>query len=776
MKVFYPELAGGKQNNFRHASFFQRGLWIKMISVKRLKILQILSQHLDYGGEERIAVKIEDALAEQHELFRYMGSTRRLLGQTPLAPILVPWRAWRNPQVLRDLEHEQRQNRYDLWLVHNALPALSPVVYEVARRERIPIIQYLHNYRLSCANGFFLNHGKACQRCAQGGFGPAWRTGCWRNSRLASGWMGLILQNMRRQDVFQTVRRWVVPSEAQKKIHIRMGLPAGRIDVIPYFIDPEKAPLLEPPARGDVLFFGRLSQEKGVEFLLRAWQQSNTGARRLLIAGTGLERKKLEALASQLGLSRVEFMGFVPQSKHRELWEHTSFSVIPSLWNEPFPLSMMEAWKHQRPFVGTRLGAMAEVLADGKGGVLVDPFSTESLAAGIQGLLQDPKKVERLGREGREKIEKNYTKELWMERFQETLDRALNSCAVPVFPSGNSQKKNEPVFHACTLFDAGFLAKGMVLYRSLARQGKPFRLFIIAMDDFTTNYLQHLRAPEITVISRDRFEDAALLKAKQGRTRAEYYWTCGSSAVRFVLQNYDVPTCTYLDADMCFYAPPHMIEVQLDKDSIGITPHRYAAPYDQNRSHGVYCVQYVTFRRNNAGLAALEWWRNRCLEWCYARVEDGKFGDQKYLDDWPERFNGVKVLDQAGIGVAPWNCRDFDLFRHASGEWWVTDRCSLEKGRLAFFHFHELRFLPRQRLKLVAGGYEVPSAFIRELYRPYLQELMQVAREIELQHPGSNPLGVRSPDRVKMVASKIYALMNPGFHDHYVSLSRALAD
>jgi hypothetical protein len=185
-----------------------------MISVKRLKILQILSQHLDYGGEERIAVKIEDALAEQHELFRYMGSTRRLLGQTPLAPILVPWRAWRNPQVLRDLEHEQRQNRYDLWLVHNALPALSPVVYEVARRERIPIIQYLHNYRLSCANGFFLNHGKACQRCAQGGFGPAWRTGCWRNSRLASGWMGLILQNMRRQDVFQTVRRWVVPSEA----------------------------------------------------------------------------------------------------------------------------------------------------------------------------------------------------------------------------------------------------------------------------------------------------------------------------------------------------------------------------------------------------------------------------------------------------------------------------------------------------------------------------------------------------------------------------------
>lgn len=742
--------------------------------MKRLKILQVFSQYLEYGGEEKIAAKIEDALADRHELFRYVGSTRRLLGKTPLAPLMVPWKAWRNPQVGRELENEQRQNQYDVWLVHNVLPGLSPVVYEVARREGVPVIHYLHNYRLSCANGYFLNHGQSCQTCAQGGFGHAWRTGCWKNSRLASGWMGLILQNMRAEGVFHSVRRWVVPSETQKKIHIRMGLPSARIDVIPYFT--ELGMNSPPPAGGHVLFLGRLSPEKGAEILLRAWQKCDSGGRKLLIAGTGPEREKLESLASQLGLTQIEFLGFVPQAKHEELWREVSFSVIPSLWNEPFPLTMMEAWKHQRPFVASRLGAMAEVLADGQGGLLVDPFSPESLAAGIQCLLRDPPRVAQMGREGRSKLEKNNHKGLWLERFEKCLEQTLQPDARASLPGVNPTPTPGEVFHACTLFDKGFLAKGLVLYHSLVRQGTPFQLFIFAMDDFTADYLQELQAPGLIVIPRSKFEDAALLKVKRERTRAEYYWTCGSSAVRFVLRNYPVPACTYLDADMCFYAPPQTIEATLGSHSIGITPHRYAAAYDQNRSHGVYCVQYVTFRRDDAGLAAVEWWRDRCLEWCHARAEDGKFGDQKYLDDWPERFPGVKVLDSTGTGVAPWNCRDFELFRQSGGEWWVRDRESRGTGRLTFFHFHELRFLPQRRVKLVAGGYEMPAAFLQGLYRPYLWELLQVAEEVERRYPGSNPLGLRNPEWLKMTASKIYSLIHPGFHDHYISLSRALAD
>ena len=95
---------------------------------------------------------------------------------------------------------------------------------------------------------------------------------------------------------------------------------------------------------------------------------------------------------------------------------------------------------------------------------------------------------------------------------------------------------------------------------------------------------------------------------------------------------------------------------------------------------------------------------------------------------------------------------------------------------LIFFHFHELRFYPQDRIKLVAGGYEIPAAIRKHLYAPYLRELLRLAKEITTQHPGSNPLAIAPPDLPKMVGAKIYARLNPAFTDHYLSLQEALTD
>lgn len=717
-----------------------------------------------------MAGRIEDALANHHEMFRYVGSTQKLFVEGFGAKALVPWRTFYNQQVAEDLRREQERNRHDLWLVHNVFPALSPAVYAVAREMGIPIVHYLHNYRLSCANGYFLNHGQPCQRCAQGNFFPAWATGCWRDSRWISGWMGLILQKMRQDDIFHQVRRWIVPSENQKNIHLRMGLPAARVDVVPHFLEAKNPPPAHP--QGDVLYLGRLSPEKGVEFLLQAWAKTAPQGRQLVIAGTGPEEGRLRQLAASLNLTNVQWLGFVPRSKHFDLWSKTAFSVMPSQWEEPFGLAFLEAWNHGRPFIATRIGALAEALSDSRGGLLAESGSSESLARQIQRYLQNPSEVVQAGAEGHARLIQENNKPLWLQRVEEVFEKSLHPEREPRRVNGKTME----MFHACTLFDSGFLAKGLALHASLKRMGNAFRLHVFAMDELTAEYLESLQDPTLVVVRRKDFEGPELLRVKTGRTRSEYYWTCGSSSLLYCLEKLGLPRCTYLDADVCFYGDPRQVEAMMGDQSIGITPHNYSAPYDQNRTHGVYCVQYVTIRNDERGLRALRWWRDQCLQWCFGKVEAGRFGDQKYLDDWPERFPGVQVLDAPGVGLAPWNCRDFDLRRDPKGGWLCRDRSDGAERPLTFFHFHELRFFPQDQIKLVAGGYEIPAPIREHLYRPYLRELLQHAEAVTRRYPTANPLAIAPPGFWKRWGAKTYSRLNPRFHDHYISLREALGD
>ena len=740
--------------------------------MRRLRILQIFSRYLEYGGEEYIAGRIEDALAERHEMFRYVGSTQKLFQGGIPARAMMPGRTWFNREVAQDLRKEQRQKRHDAWVVHNVFPALSPAVYAVARELGVPIIHYLHNYRMSCANGYFLNRGLPCERCAQGNFWPAFATACWRESHFISGWMGMILQQMRHDDIFRQIRAWVAPSEFLKSVHIRMGLSAGRIEVIPHFLDAQNDPPATNP-KGGVLFLGRLSREKGVEVLLQAWGQLKTKERVLYIAGTGPEEAKLKQQAKDLKLTNVEWLGFVPRQKQGSLWAKTAFSVVPSIWNEPYGMCALESWGQRRPFIASRGGALAEILKDQVGGVLVPPGSPTDLAEQIEHYFQNPESVEKDGLDGQRKLLRLHTRQKWTEKFQEVLEHSL-STDVPGMRRTAAQEADK--FYACTLFDSGFLAKGLALLASLKRQGLPFRLHVFAMDDFTADYLDGLQDPDLKVIRKQDFEDGELQRVRAGRTRSEYYWTCGSSTLLYCLEKLGLPRCTYLDADVCFYAPAQELEARMGEASIGITPHAYAAAYDQNRSHGVYCVQYVTIRNDGPGLRALRWWREKCLEWCFARVEAGRFGDQKYLDDWPERFSGVKILDGPGVGLAPWNCRNYELMAESDGKLAVRDLSNGSQAPLIFYHFHELRLFTRHRVKLMAGGYEISPAVRKEIYQPYLRDLIRLAGEITQKHPQANPLAIGRPDFWKMAGAKVYAALNPNFHDHYISLREALGE
>ena len=290
----------------------------------------------------------------------------------------------------------------------------------------------------------------------------------------------------------------------------------------------------------------------------------------------------------------------------------------------------------------------------------------------------------------------------------------------------------------CTLFDSNYLSRGLVLYESLEKVCPSFHLYIFAFDDRSHSILTSLALKHATIISLKQFEDPELLSVKPTRSRGEYCWTSTSSTILYVLEHYPVDHCTYLDADMMFFADPQVLFDEMGDRSVLITEHRYSPQYNKEALSGKYCVQFVTFRKNEEGMRVLRWWRERCLEWCYARHEEGKFGDQKYLDDWMTRFTGVHELQHLGGGMAAWNVQQYDVFRK-NDTLHGREKKSGKDFPVVFYHFHYLRFIAPDAVEL--GRRTLTEDVLDLLYTPYLHALVTAGNKISAIDNGFDPHG-----------------------------------
>jgi hypothetical protein len=267
------------------------------------------------------------------------------------------------------------------------------------------------------------------------------------------------------------------------------------------------------------------------------------------------------------------------------------------------------------------------------------------------------------------------------------------------------------------------------MYDSLKKHCRDFHLFIFAFDDKAYNILKELNLENATVISLAEFENEDLLLIKPSRSKGEYCWTSTPYILQYSIEKFNLPQCTYIDADLCFYSDPGVLLEEMGKDSILITEHRYSPAYDQSKTHGIYCVQFLSIKNDDNGKAALYWWRDRCFEWCFNRLEDGKFGDQKYLDDWTTRFKGVHVLKHIGGGVAPWNIQQYNLTRDTENRWWITENSTREKDRLIFYHFHYVKFLSGGRVDI--SDYYFNDVNIFSLYAEYLTGITAANKSLQ---------------------------------------------
>lgn len=273
-----------------------------------------------------------------------------------------------------------------------------------------------------------------------------------------------------------------------------------------------------------------------------------------------------------------------------------------------------------------------------------------------------------------------------------------------------------------TLFNETYLTRGLALYESLRLHcGTDFELAVLAMSPLALGALRDLSLPNLVPIALEDFETQELLSVKSTRTLTEYCWTCTPYLLLHAIHNLGWNEVFYLDADLYFYHNPKPVidEWLYSESSIFLTDHWYTPRYDQTQESGRFCVQFLGFKRREEGLSALKWWAGKCLNWCYARHEHGLFGDQKYLDDWPQRFSGVWVNQNRGVGVAPWNIQQYELIDKDL----VRHRQSGQVQPLYFYHFHGLAWTPEGA---VFGGYYQLGPHVRTtIYRPYLKKLLE---------------------------------------------------
>ncbi|MEG2908456.1 MAG: hypothetical protein RR945_04470 [Erysipelotrichaceae bacterium] len=244
------------------------------------------------------------------------------------------------------------------------------------------------------------------------------------------------------------------------------------------------------------------------------------------------------------------------------------------------------------------------------------------------------------------------------------------------------------------------------------------------MDDELFEVLTQMNLNNVVLVSLNDFESPELLALKNKRTRAEYCWTCTPSIIKYVFAEYKVSECVYLDADLFFFSDPETIYNDL-KDDVIIVDHRLPkTPKWQKieKENGRFCVEFNYFNNSENSQVILDWWVDACIKWCFARNENGKYGDQKYLENIYNDFNRVKVENHKGVGVAPWNICDYILINNDNFD--IDLKYNNEKAKLIFYHFASIRYITNDVVNISTNGKNKNIKVA--IYYPYLKLINQI--------------------------------------------------
>ncbi len=391
--------------------------------MRPLSIISVHNHYLTAGGEDQVFESEARLLRERgHEVRQieeqntYPDGVVKKIG---MAVDCVWSRRWY--REFRDLLEKRRP---DVVHVHNFFPRFSPSIFYACRDQRVPIVQTLHNYRLLCAGAELYREGKVCEECLDHGVLRGVRHGCYQGSKLGTAVLTVMVDVHRRARTWSDlVNCYVALTEFSRSKLIAGGLPAERIRVKPNFVLPDPGAKRTLGEYG--LFVGRLAKSKGIETLLNAAQAAS--AVPLQIVGDGPCRELIEGRKQAGELSSLTYRGRLPRNETLAAMKSARFLVFPSEWYEGFPVTIAEAFACALPVIGSRLGAMQEIIADGVTGLHFDAGDAEDLRRKMQWAWEHPAEMQEMGKRARLEFEKKYTAERNIAMLEEIYEFAMAS-------------------------------------------------------------------------------------------------------------------------------------------------------------------------------------------------------------------------------------------------------------------------------------------------------------------------------------------------------------
>lgn len=372
--------------------------------------MRILIAHNFYqipGGEDAVARSEIDMLRFfGEEVFTHERHNDELKKLNPLSQLAHFVSLSHNRRSYDEMREVLRKHRPQVVHVHNIYYMMTPSVYQACQDEGVPVVQSLHNYRMMCSNGLFYRDGHVCEDCVEKNIWEGVKHKCFRHSTVMTMMMASTLDRLWRAGVWiKNVDRYIVAAEFTRKKYTACGIPAEKIAYKPHFIHPDLGK--RDCDDGYVLYLGRLSQEKGVDVLLESWRSVKDIP--LKIAGIGDLEGKLKKFVFDHQLNNVEFLGFLNQSQCQDVLSKASALVIPSVCYENFPRVVVEAFSRGVPVIASRLGSLAELVEDGKTGLLVEPGDAAAIQRAVRKFFEDRNTMAAMGEEARRVFEQKYT-------------------------------------------------------------------------------------------------------------------------------------------------------------------------------------------------------------------------------------------------------------------------------------------------------------------------------------------------------------------------------
>mgnify|MGYP001473472443 CR=1 FL=1 len=375
-----------------------------------MKLLLVHNTYQQPGGEDTVFEREAALLREHgHTVVTYTRSNAEVRDFSPAAKALLPLRMIWARDAVRDLRALIAAEKPDVAHFHNTHFMISPAAYLACREAGVPVVQSLHNYRLSCPAATFFREGRLCEDCL--GKRIAWPGvvhACYRGSRALTGAVAATLAfHWLRHTWSQVVDVYIALTEFGRQKFIRAGLPAHKVTVKPNFVSPD--PGWRESVDDYAVYIGRLSPEKGCRDLFHAWR--SLAGIPLKVVGTGPLRNELLDYACQHDLTRVEFVDWLPHETTMDVLGQARLMVFPSKGYEGLPLSIIEAFACGVPVIVSRIGVMAEIVTDGVTGLHFTAGDPADLAAKVRWAWDHPAEMAEMGRAARREYEQKYTAE-----------------------------------------------------------------------------------------------------------------------------------------------------------------------------------------------------------------------------------------------------------------------------------------------------------------------------------------------------------------------------